>query len=86
MIMVLVKGDRQRDLSLAKPHRFWFWLKGIGEGISVYPNHTGLWFWLKGIGEGISVYPNHTGFLVLVKGDWRKESQFSLTTQDYGSG
>ena len=24
-------------------------------------------------------------FLVLVRGDWRKESQFSLTTQDFGS-
>ena len=31
----------------------------------------------------ISVYPNHTGVLVLVRRDWRKESQSILTTQEF---
>ena len=39
-ILVLVEGDQRRDLSLAQPHRCWFWLKGISVVISVQPNHT----------------------------------------------
>ena len=61
--MVLVRGD---------------W-RGLAKGISVYPNHIGFWFWLEGIGEkNLSLAQPHK-ILVLVRGDWRKESQSILT-------
>ena len=52
-ILALVEGSRQMGFQVDRAtHKgFWFWLKGIGEGVSVYPNHTRFWFWLEEIGE-----------------------------------
>jgi hypothetical protein len=41
---------------------------------------------LKGIGERILSLAQPHRISVLVKGDWRKESQFSSTKQDFDSG
>jgi len=45
----MVKGDwRKESQFILTTQDFWFWLKGIGEGISVYPNHTGFLVLVKG--------------------------------------
>ena len=48
--------------------------------------HTDFGSGQRGLAKGISVYPNHTGVSVLVRGDWRKESQSILTVHmSFGS-
>jgi hypothetical protein len=54
--LVLVKGDRRRDLSLAQPHMILVLVKGDQRKGSQFSLTTKrFWFWLKGIGKGISV-------------------------------